>query len=51
MPYELEKAKGGYYVATEGTGKRHSKKPLPKERAKAQMRALYVHLMDADRKK
>lgn len=51
MPYELEKVKGGYYVATEGTGKRHSKKPLPKERAKAQMRALYVNLVDADKKK
>jgi hypothetical protein len=51
MPYELEKAKGGYYVATEGTGKRHSKKPLPKERAKAQMRALYVNLMNSDARK
>jgi hypothetical protein len=41
MPYEIKKVKGGYYVVTEGTNKKHSKKPLPEERAKAQMRALY----------
>ena len=51
MPYELEKVKRGYYVATEGTGKRHSKKPLPKMRAAAQMRALYANLMDSDARK
>ena len=41
MPYDLKKAKGGYYVVTEGTGKKHSNKPLPKTTAEAQMKALY----------
>jgi hypothetical protein len=41
MPYELKKAKGGYYVVTETTGKKHSKKPLSKDTAERQMRALY----------
>lgn len=41
MPYEIKKVKGGYYVVTEGTNRKHSKKPLPEARAKAQMRALY----------
>lgn len=43
MPYELKKAKGGYFVITEPTGRKHSKKPLPKERAVKQLRALYLH--------
>jgi hypothetical protein len=37
----LQKAKGGYYVITEETGKKHSNKPLPKMTAEAQMKALY----------
>jgi hypothetical protein len=37
----LQKAKGGYYVITEATGKKHSNKPLPKMTAEAQMKALY----------
>ena len=37
----LQKAKGGYYVITEGSGKKHSLKPLPKMIAEAQMKALY----------
>ena len=41
MPYELKKARGGYYVVTEGTGKEHSKKPLSKDTAERQMKALY----------
>lgn len=41
MPYELKKAKGGYYVITQGSDKKHSKKPLTKEMAERQMRALY----------
>jgi len=41
MPYELKKARGGYYVVTEGTGKKHSKKPLSKDTAERQMKALY----------
>ncbi len=39
--YQLEKCKGGYYVVNKDTGMRHSLKPLPLERAEAQMRALY----------
>ena len=42
MPYELKKAKGGYYVITQGTEKKHSKKPLTKEMAERQMKALYI---------
>lgn len=41
MPYELKKARGGYYVVTEETGKKHSKKPLSKDTAERQMKALY----------
>jgi len=41
MPYELKASKGGYYVITEGTGKKHSKKPLSKDTAERQMKALY----------
>jgi hypothetical protein len=41
MPYMLQKAKGGYYVVTEGSGKKHSKKPLSKDTAERQMKALY----------
>ena len=41
MPYELKKARGGYYVVTEGSGKKHSKKPLSKDTAERQMKALY----------
>jgi hypothetical protein len=44
MPYDLKKAKGGYYVVTEGTGKTHSKKPLSKDMAERQMRALYYSM-------
>jgi hypothetical protein len=41
MPYGLKKTKGGYQVETKTTGATHSKKPLSKSKAKAQMRALY----------
>jgi hypothetical protein len=42
MPYHLEPAgKNCYYVVSSETGMKHSLKPLPKERAEAQMRALY----------
>ena len=42
MPYKLEAAgKGRYFVVNSDTGMRHSLKPLPLERAQAQMRALY----------
>jgi DNA adenine methylase len=44
MPYKLRKApkKDAYWVVNKETGKKHSKDPLPKERAEAQMRALYA---------
>lgn len=48
MPYELKKVKGGYKVQKKGgeltsTGRRYfSNSPLPKERAEAQIKALYV---------
>jgi hypothetical protein len=41
MPYDLKKAKGGYYVVTEASGKKHSNKPLSKDMAERQMKALY----------
>ena len=44
MPYHLRKApkRDLYWVVNKETGKKHSKEPLPKERALAQMRALYA---------
>ena len=47
MPYELKKAGSGWVVVTKGTKRAHSKKALPLERAKAQMRALYANVPDA----
>ena len=44
MPYILYKVPGKeqYFVLTKATGKPHSLKPLTKEKALAQMRALYA---------
>ncbi len=44
MPYKLRKApkREAYWVVNTETGYKHSKEPLPLERAKAQMRALYA---------
>ena len=42
MPYELVKKVGGYVVKNLESGKEHSKKPIPKSRAEAQMRLLYA---------
>nr|WPF46730.1 MAG: hypothetical protein [Lake Baikal virophage 11] len=44
MPWKLRKApkKDLYWVVNKETGKKHSKDPLPKETAKAQMKALYA---------
>lgn len=47
MPYEIAKAGKGYIVVTKGTKRAHSKKALPLERAKAQMRALYANVPEA----
>jgi len=44
MPYELKPFKKGFYVVTEGTGRKHSKKPLTKEMAMRQMKALYYNV-------
>lgn len=41
MPYEIRKEGRGYKVINTATGKEHSKKPIPKQRAEAQMRLLY----------
>jgi site-specific DNA-cytosine methylase len=45
MPYKLRKAPNRdlYWVVNKETGKKHSNEPLPLERAKAQMRALYAN--------
>ena len=48
MPYDLEKTKGGYKVRSKETGKTHSNKPLSKAKAKAQMRAMYANVKDAN---
>ena len=40
MPYELKKVKNGYYVVSIETGKKHSKRPLSKAKAEAQLRIL-----------
>jgi hypothetical protein len=44
MPYKLRKApkRELYWVVSKETGDKHSNEPLPKDRAKAQMRALYA---------
>lgn len=40
MPYEIQKVTGGYKVKNTQTGKTHSHKAMPKERAEKQMRLL-----------
>jgi hypothetical protein len=40
MPYRLVKVKGGYYVETISTGRKHSDKPISEAKAKAQLRVL-----------
>lgn len=47
MPYQLKQVPGGYVVVNSDTGRPHSKKPLSRTRAKAQMRALYANVPDA----
>jgi hypothetical protein len=45
MPYKLRKApKRDLYWVVGEDGKKHSKEPIPLERAKAQMRALYASM-------
>jgi hypothetical protein len=52
MPYELVQPPTGrgYFVVSKDTGKLHSSKPLPKQRATMQMRALYAKLADTNNK-
>jgi hypothetical protein len=40
MPYKLVKVKGGYFVETISTGKKHSDSPMTKLKAEAQLRLL-----------
>jgi hypothetical protein len=43
MPYKLRKAPGrNLYWVVGVDGKKYSKEPIPEERAKAQMRVLYM---------
>lgn len=44
MPYELKQEKGGWRVYTKGTTRAHSDKPLTRDKAVAQMRALYANM-------
>ena len=41
MPYSIQPKGKGYVVVNTATGKEHSKKGIPKQRAEAQMRLLY----------
>jgi hypothetical protein len=43
MPYAVRKSGSGYKVFNKESGKSYSKKPLPKDRAQAQMRAIYAN--------
>jgi len=43
MPYAVRKSGKGYQVVNKHTNKKYSKKPLPKARAKAQLRAIYAN--------
>jgi hypothetical protein len=42
VPWRLQKLGNGYVVATKATGRTHSKHPMSKAKAQAQMRALYA---------
>lgn len=46
MPYHLVKSGSGYKVRNKRTGKTYSKSPIPRERAEAQMRAMYANSSD-----
>jgi hypothetical protein len=43
MPYHLQPAGGNTFYVVSDNGKRRSKRPLPKKRAQAQLRALYAN--------
>jgi len=42
MPWKIAKSGKGYVVVTKGTGRKHSKKPMSKARAQAQLAALNI---------
>lgn len=42
MPYSLRRSGTGYFVVTQGTRRKHSKRPLSRRMAIRQMRALYA---------
>jgi hypothetical protein len=44
MPYHLKETPNKLYYVETPAGRKMSKHPMPKERAEAQMRALYSHL-------
>lgn len=46
MPYALKKDGPGYKVVSTDSGDTHSKKTLPRQRALAQMRAMYANTKD-----
>jgi hypothetical protein len=50
MPYKLRKApkRNLYWVVSTETGKKHSKDPIEKEKAEAQMRVLYMTMDDIE---
>jgi len=47
MPYQVVKVDGGYKVKKKGYERYYSHNPMPKERAYAQMRALYASFREA----
>jgi 2'-5' RNA ligase len=47
MPYKLQASGSGWLVVNSDTGKPKSRRPLPRKRAEAQMRALYANVPDA----
>ena len=49
MPYKIKKSGKGYKVCKKTGSKCFSKKPLSKEKAKAQMRAIYANESKFDR--
>ena len=51
MPYELKKMKNGYYVVSVETGKKHSKRPMSKAKAEAQLRILLQKQEEENQKK
>lgn len=44
MPYHVIKSGNGYKVQNKDTGKTYSNKPMTKEKAEAQMRAMYANI-------